>query len=255
MKELDEDIKTGKKIIVGASIRCNVIKGSIPILSAVGFEFDEKDNLLLALTGLESSNSTKNKASQNVVDLINLLVSAKVGFRLNPTDTGLGFSYKASKVWSKRDITLHKQVYTLYENKITFGTAKTTLKLSVMVKDVTSDSKTFYEDLVGHVLLGEDIKSLAWVLAEGNTITGRAINSISVTNKLENANKISVYSTDLDINTSNSLTPKTLYIISSTLITTLSLNTVNKITIRKVNDNINIVFFTDNNMVYELVME
>jgi hypothetical protein len=243
IKELDKDIKKGTKVVVGASMRCNIINTPVPLLDTVTFDFDGNKPVVLGLVGY---NSVLNEPDP-VADTIALLSTADVGLAIDKSnESGMTvFSYTASNKWTMREITILDTTYYLYNNKLTFGLANNEISLSLVVKAVTSDSKTFYEDLVGNVLVDiADIKALSWLLSEGTTITGRRLASIKAYNKLEQVNQISIYSRRLDINSSNSLSPKRMYVVDDKFMLTLDLNEVKQVVIRKQDTTIELVYTT-----------
>lgn len=217
------------------------------------FEFDGNKKPMLCLHGLP----TKAKPDP-IVDLIAVLSESNVGIQLPKMEKVpelVTFSYCAGSEWKKYDITLNGKIYSLYQNKCVFGLTKTEVILSFVVKDKTSDSKTFYEDLIGEVLTGEDVKSLAWLLAVGSSITGRRLTALKISSKLEKINAVMAFSPVLQVETSNSLSPKTMYVESRDLYGVVDLNTVESVTIRKVEDTINVVFSTKEKTDYTLELD
>lgn len=233
-------------------MRCSLLKEAIPLLDTVHFEFSGNNYPTVIVTGIYTKNAYIE--SDPVSDIISLLASADVGLKLPTTyeKTMPTFAYQSKSNWTRYDIKINKQVYSLYQNKLTFGKAKATLTLSFIIKDTTSDSMTFYEDLVGQVLMGDDIRHLAWLLATGTTITGRRLYSVKLCNSLEKTNNLAVYNPTLQVETSNSKLPKLMYIIANDIVGVLDLTTVVSVKIRKKEDIIQIAFITETKSEYML---
>lgn len=231
-------------------MRCSIIREPIPLINFVGFDFSLKNKVGLALSGLYAGDQP-NKA---VIDVIALLESAGKATKY-PNDLeeyythSTVFSYITGTNWTKKPITLSNQTYILYQNKLTFGVAKATTILSFIVKDKTSDSQTFYEDLMGQVLIDDDIKKLSWLLAVGSTITGRELNAFKVSSRLEKVNTVTVFNHSLQIETSNSKAPKLMTISADNMSCFIDLNTIKCVTFRKTDDDILKIIYTTNNKI------
>jgi len=231
-------------------MRCSILKDTVPLTDTVVFNVADKKPIMVYLTGLQTGGD-----NDPLVDMVNLLTTADVGLELPNKFEELGvisFAYQTSSNWTRQTIVLDKKKYYLYQNKLTFGVTKSKAVLSFIVKDRTSDSETFYEDLVGKVLTGQDIKSLAWLLATGNTITGRRLISLKMSSKFEQVNELSIFNPVLQVMTSNSTNPKTMYLSANDMSSIIDLNTIASVTIRKREDSINIVFTTKGKVDYTL---
>ena len=233
-------------------MRCSILKDTIPLVDEVVFTIADKKPVVVYLQGVRTKSTDE---SDPLNDLVGLLSSANVGFKL-PNDFEkfgvVAFSYQTSSNWVKQTITLDGKDYYLYQNKLTFGVTKSKLVLSFVVKERTSDSESFYEDLVGKVLTGSDIKALAWLLATGNSITGRRLISLKMSSRLEQVNELSIFNPVLQVMTSNSTNPKTMYLSANDMSSVIDLNTVASVTIRKKLDSINIIFTTKGKVDYTL---
>lgn len=232
-------------------MRCSLLRDTVPLTNELDIRIDGKKKPLVVLKGLNIQSNVGNPVS----DLVALLTSADVGFKLedgNVDPASTTFSYITSKDWTMNKVEINGKVYYLYQNKLTFGVVETELVLSFIAKDKTSDSRTFYEDLVGEVLVGNDVKRLAWLLAVGGTITGRKLTAVKMNSRLEKVNELSIYNPVLQVQTSNSPKPKTMYLTANDMACVLDLNTVESVTVRKTGDTILIVFTTKGKLDYIL---
>lgn len=251
MGTLIEELNNKKKIIVGASMRCSILKDSIPLVDTITFNYTKGKPIMVYLQGLKTTDT-----GDPVVDVTSMLATADVGltFPSGLEDYGvIAFGYKTSARWTKQTVTIDKKQYDLYQNKLVFGKTKSELILSFIAKERTSDSETFYEDLVGKVLTDNDIKALVWLLAVGNTITGRRISSVQIASKYEQVNELSAFNPLMQIATSNSTRPRHMYLLANDITATLDLNTVKTLTIRKDKEGIiSLVFTTDSKLVWSV---
>lgn len=234
-------------------MRCNIIKTPIELASGVIFNVTDNKPAVVFVTGLVD------KYGYNpLADLVSLLTTANVGLSVDEDKQEqdyITFSYETSTNWTKRTITISDIKYSLYENSLTFGVAKNKLRLSFIVKDYTSDSQTFYEDLVGKVLTSSaDIKGLSWLLSIGDSITGRALKGLEISNKMELVNHTIDCSPSLQVMSSNSTSPRTMYVTSDSTQTAVDLNTIKSVTIRNKMGEINLVYTTKNNGTYTLLL-
>lgn len=229
------------------------MRDTIPLLDTVLFEFDGNKPAIVTLQGIKYD---LNGAGDPASDIITLLTASDVGLTIPEddifSDKVEAFSYVTSSDWTKQVITLDEQQYSLYQNKLVFGETKVSVVLSFVVKNVTSNSMSFYEDLVGKVLVGGDIKAFAWLLAVGNTITGRRLSAVKISSKLEQINKTTIYNAALQIMTTKSNSPKYMYIMSNDMTSVIALDTIESVTIRKQENTIVIVFLTKEKLTYAL---
>lgn len=251
MDTLIEELNKKEKVVVGASMRCSILKDAIPLVDSVTFNKAKGEPIMVYLQGLRTTDT-----NDPVTDVTSILASADAGLTFPSGLENYGvtaFGYKTSARWSKQTVTIDKQGYDLYQNKVVVGKTKAQVVLSFIVKNRTSDSETFFEDLVGKVLTGNDIKAFAWLLAVGNTITGRRLTSVKVNTKYEQINELSVFNPLLQIATTKSSNPRNMYLLANDATGTLDLSTVETLTIRKDKEGIVfLVFTTKNKMTWTL---
>lgn len=203
-KELVREFKAKDRVAVGAAINTQSIsRNTYPSASMI---VDDSDGFMVTGTLYYQD---KSEATRLLDVLASTGVGGNSGVRVpnpdNSKDSSIGFYYKPTNTeWKKQEITIAGTTFTLYTNWSRIGVVKELVYFAILFKDKTSDSESFYEDIVNKPLSNIDLRKLFWLLAIGH-VTGVKPYLTSVDTEQEG---IIINAGNCSIQSSNSIIPK-----------------------------------------------